>query len=194
MRNKEEEKTGLSLFLTDEEWPKEKITHTRTIARAIAVDDQENYYFVRTERDDIFGKAVLIETSGGGVEEHEDLSEALKRELREELGANAEVICFLGTVEDDYNVLGRHNITHYFLCRITRLGRRHLTKDERESFHLSTLKLSYEQALEEYERCRCTPVGRLIANREVPILHYAKTLLDQRTENTAPDFHGTDES
>ena len=189
----DETRKSLRLFLADEEWPKQTITHTRTIARAIAFDDQENYYFVRTERDDIFGKAVLIETSGGGVEAQEDLEEALKRELKEELGAEAEVLCFLGTAEDDYNVLGRHNITHYFLCRITRIGRRHLTRDERESFHLSTLKLSYEEALQEYERCRCTAIGRLIANREVPVLCYAKSLLEQPSDNDVPLFRKTEE-
>ena len=45
---------------------------------------------------------------------------------------------------------------------------------------LSTLKLKYEEALAEYEKCRCTGLGRLVANREVPVLKRAKELLSQR--------------
>ena len=66
----------LNIELTDEEWPLEWIDHDRVIARAIVVDDEGYYYFVRAERDDDFGKATLIETSGGGVEPGEELTEA----------------------------------------------------------------------------------------------------------------------
>ena len=38
-------------------------------------------------------------------------------------------------------------------------------------------ELKYEEALAEYEKCRCTGLGRLIANREVPVLKRAKELL-----------------
>ncbi|MDD5929376.1 MAG: hypothetical protein PUC37_06170 [Spirochaetales bacterium] len=43
----------------------------------------------------------------------------------------------------------------------------------------STLKLKYEDALAEYEKCRCTSLGRLVANREIPVLKRAKELLSQ---------------
>ena len=76
-----------------------------------------------------------------------------------------------------FNLIHRHNINHYYLCVALSFGDRHLTKDETETFHLSTLKLDYEEALCEYERCRSTGLGRLIANREVPILKKAKELL-----------------
>ena len=46
-----------------------------------------------------------------------------------------------------------------------------------EDFHLSTLRLKYEEALAEYEKCRCTGLGRLVANREEPVLKRAKELL-----------------
>ena len=94
----------LLLNLEDNEWPLTTIDHDRQIARAIVVDDDENFYFVRANRDDDFGKATLIETAGGGVEEGEDLAE--------------------------------------------------------------------------YEKCRCTSLGRLVANREIPVLKRAKDLLE----------------
>ena len=168
----------LKLELKDTEWPLEYIDHDRNIARAIVVDNYGYYYFVRAFRDDDFGKATLIETAGGGVEKGEKLNTAIKRELKEELGVDADIICRLGVVSDYYNLIHRHNINNYFLCKITSFGEKNLTKDEIESFHLSTLKLKYEDAVKEYEKCSNTRLGRLVANRELPVLRYAKEIID----------------
>jgi hypothetical protein len=53
-----------------------------------------------------------------------------------------------------------------------------MTADEIDSFHLSTLKLSFEEAAKEYIDCSCTKLGRLICNRELPVLHRAKEIID----------------
>ena len=169
----------LNLQLKDTEWPLEYIDHDRKIVRAIVFDDQENYYFVRAKRDDDFGKATLIETSGGGVEAGEDLETALKRELKEELGAEVEIMHKIGIVSDYYNLIHRHNINNYYLCKITSFGEKHLTKDEIEDFHLSTLRLSYRNAEKEYQKCAETKIGKLIAARELPVLRRAKVLLGE---------------
>lgn len=63
--------------LHDTEWKLTYINHDRNIARAIVYDEKEQFYFVRAERDDDFGKATLIETAGGGVEEGEDLTDEM---------------------------------------------------------------------------------------------------------------------
>lgn len=82
--------------------------------------------------------------------------------------------------EGDYtNLIHRHNLTHYFLCKIKSFGDRNLTQDEIEDFHLSTLKMTYEEAAGEYEKRRETKLARLIANRELPILMKAKEIIDQ---------------
>ena len=168
----------LKLELKDTEWPLEYIDHDRNIARAIVVDNYGYYYFVRAFRDDDFGKATLIETAGGGVEKGEKLNTAIKRELKEELGVDVDITCRLGVVSDYYNLIHRHNINNYFLCKITAFGEKNLTKDEIESFHLSTLKLKYEDAVKEYEKCSNTRLGRLVANRELPVLRHAKEIID----------------
>ena len=168
----------IRIELRDDEWPMTWIDHDRTIVRAIVVDDAGCCYFVRAVRDDDFGAATLIETSGGGVEPGEDLGEAIRRELREELGAEVDILAKIGVVSDYYNLIHRHNINHYFLCRVRSFGDRHLTEDERDQFHLSILKLdSCDAAAAEYARRACTPLGRLIANRELPVLARAKALL-----------------
>ena len=177
----------LHLSLTDTEWPFTHTSHDRTIVRAIVADDNENFYFVRAERDDDFGRATIIETSGGGVEADEDLDSAIKRELSEELGAEIDILCKLGVVSDYYNLIHRHNINHYYLCRVRSFGEKHLMPDEIEQFHLSTLKLSYEEAVAEYELRTETPLGRLLAQRELPILRYAGEILtDMKTLEKHP--------
>ncbi|MBR2796911.1 MAG: NUDIX hydrolase [Clostridia bacterium] len=168
----------IRIELQDTEWPLTYTDHDRQIARAIVVDDDGLYYFVRAMRDDEFGAVTLIETSGGGVEPGEAPDAAIRRELREELGAEVEILARIGVVSDYYNLIHRHNINHYFLCRALSFGNRHLTEDELDKYHLSTLKLDYEAAVEEYERRACTPLGRLIAYRELPVLKRAKVLLE----------------
>ncbi len=174
----------LAIELQDTEWPFEFTDHDRMIARAICFDDNGYFYFVRAERDDDFGKATLIETSGGGVEAGEDLQSAIKRELKEELGVDVDVVSKIGVVSDSYNLIHRHNINNYFLCRIVSFGDKNLMKDEIDDFHLSTLKMTYEEAVEEYERRRETRLGRLIANRELPVLRKAREIIDNYRKNT----------
>ena len=52
-----------------------------------------------------------------------------------------------------------------------------MTEEEIEDFHLSTLRLTYEEALAEYERRKDTRLGRLIAAREIPVLTAAAGIL-----------------
>ena len=174
----------LRLELRDTEWPEQPADHARTTARAVLFDDRGRFYFMRVERDDVFGRATLIETSGGGVEPGEDLREALRRELREELGAEVEILRELAVVSDFYNVIRRRNINHYFLCRALFFGETHMTEDEINVFRLSRLVMTYDEATAEYEKRRDTKLGRLIANRETPVLELAHGILSGK----APDI------
>ena len=173
MKNRAE----IRLELKDTQWPFTYTDHDRAIARAIVVDDEGNYYFVRARRDDEFGHVTLIETSGGGVEPGEALEVAIRRELREELGTEVEILGPIGVVSDYYNLIHRHNVNHYFLCRARSFGERHLLEDEINMFHLEPLKLSYPEAVGEYEKRAETPLGRLIRDRELPVLRRARALL-----------------
>lgn len=168
----------LYLELEDTEWPFTYTDHHRHVARAVVVDNEGKFYFMRAVRDDDFGVATIIETAGGGVEDGEELTAAIRRELKEELGAEVEILAEIGTVSDYYNLIHRHNINHYFLCRATAFGDTQMTEDEVNTFHLSTLTLTYEQAVAEYERCKNCALGRVIAARELPVVKRAKEMLD----------------
>ena len=163
--------------LQDTEWEFTYIDHDREIVRAIVIDSDENYYFVNVQRDDDFGKVTLIETAGGGVEPNENLENALRRELKEELGVEVDVLSKIGVVSDYYNLIHRHNLNNYYLCRIKSFGDKNMTQTELEDFHLSTLKLSYEEAVDKYTKYSNSRLGKLIANRELPMLMRAKELI-----------------
>ena len=167
----------LYLELKDEEWPDTGTDHDRQIVRAIVTDGQGCFYFVRAVRDDLFGKSRLIETAGGGVEKGEDFREAIRRELKEELGAEVKILGSIGLVSDHYNLIRRHNLNRYFLCQVLSFGEKQLTQQEIECYHLTTLKLSFEEAVKEYEACSDSRLGRLIARRELPVLRRAGEML-----------------
>ena len=173
--NKEE----IYLELNDNEWPFTYIDHDRQIARAIVYDNNGFFYFVRVNRNDDFGKGIYIETSGGGVEKDETPEEAIIRELKEELGAKVKIVSKIGVISDYYNLIHRHNINNYYLCKIESFTNKNLTKEEKEEWKLSTLRLTYDEAIKEYELSTKYKLGRLIYNRELPILIQAKKIMQK---------------
>ena len=50
----------LKFELQDTQWPKTNIDHDRQVVRAIVVDEQQNYYFVKVHRDDILVRALSL--------------------------------------------------------------------------------------------------------------------------------------
>lgn len=169
----------INIQLQDTQWMYDYVDHDRNIARAIVYDENGSFYFVRVQRDDDFGKATIIETAGGGVEPGEDLHTAIQRELKEELGVSVEIVCKIGVVSDYYHLIHRHNINNYFLCKVRSFGEKNLTQDEIDKFHLSTWKMCYKDAVQEYEKNKRFPLGILVANRELPVLYRAKEIINE---------------
>ena len=114
---------------------------------------------------------------GGSAIAGDTSSQAAARELREELGAEVEVVCKIGVVEDYYNLIHRHNINNYFLCRVISFGEKNMTDDEINTWHLTTMRLTFDEAMAEYKKSKGSRLGRLISNREMPILIRAKEIM-----------------
>ena len=167
------------LELEDKEWERIGEQKVRHCARAIVVDEQNRFYFVQITRDDLFGQGTYIETAGGGLEESENAEEAVLREVKEELGIESELLCKIGIVSDYYHAVNRHNMNHYYLCKMKIRGEQELLDYEKNDFQMKVLMLGYEEAVKLYESQTDKKLGRLLTNRELPILKVAKQWLDE---------------
>ena len=97
----------INLRLKDDQYPNNGITHTRNVARAILLNENNEVCLLKINGYDDFGLRDYYETPGGGVDENETYEEALVRELDEEVGVKSNIIMFLGEVVDYYNSLRR---------------------------------------------------------------------------------------
>ena len=118
----------------DTAYPFSYIDHNRTVARAIILNENNEILLITVQRDDIFGNERYIETPGGGVNDGESLENGVLREIEEECGLEVEIISEIGLVEDDYNLIHRHNLSYYFLCRIIKKCSSHQEDYEKEWF------------------------------------------------------------
>lgn len=170
----------LHLHLTDNEYPFTGFTHTRLVARAILLNDQNKIALHTLHRDDIFGNQTYLETPGGGVDEGETFEEAVKRECLEETGADIQILCQLGEAEDAYNLIGRKNINRFYLCRILSQKGKHFVS-EGDGFIQHTDFYSLDEAISAYDKQEDHGVAGLVKQRELPFLLEAKNYLEIKT-------------
>lgn len=170
----------LHLHLTDNEYPFTGFTQTRLVARAILLNDQNKIALHTLHRDDIFGNQTYLETPGGGVDEGETFEEAVKRECLEETGADIQVLCPLGEVEDAYNLIGRKNINHFYLCRILSQKEKHFVS-EGDGLIQHTDFYSIDEAISAYRKQEDHGVAGLVKQRELPFLLETKNYLEIKT-------------
>ena len=159
--------------LSDDQYPFTYIDHDRLVARGILLNDNNEIALIHICRNDLFGEAEYYETPGGGVDEGETPMQAVIREIHEEVGVHAEVIKTLSIIDDYYNKIHRHNINHYFLCRVKLYGHTHRLDYENKWF--KEIKwVSIDEAIKLYEEYTKTPISKLVYKREVIILKEVK--------------------
>ena len=169
----------LIAHLKDYIYPDNGFDHTRSIARGVIYDDEQNIYMIHLVSDDLFGHRDTLETPGGGVKKGETIKEALIREIEEEVGVAIDNIEEIGRVLDYYNLIKRRNNNHYSLAHICGIKNRHLEEYEK-TMMMGVEKISIKEAIERLENSSNDGVNILVRNREVPILKIAQKMLERR--------------
>ena len=156
------------LNLQDEEYPHQEIKEVREIAHGLVSDGHGHFAVHHIVRKDLFGSYDYYETPGGGVDQGETPEIAVVRECREELGYSVKVLDELGFVDDYYNLIGRENHNHYFIClrEGDYLGR-HFVSDGDQMIK-ETLWLPLEQVIALYENVPNGKLPNLVKARELP--------------------------
>ena len=160
----------------DDQYMFRGVSHTREIVRAILLDENDNVCLEYLLDDDGFGPRDYYETPGGGIKDGEDHIKALEREIEEEVGYKCKVISFLGEVDDYYNLIQRHNHNYYYLVRRGEKVKQHLEEDEKIRIN-KIIWVSIDEAIALYKDMQNVLVGRLVKQRELPILELTKTSL-----------------
>lgn len=104
--------------LEDTEWKKQAIAEVRHTVRVIAVNDHDEYAFLRIVGEDAFGQRDHLETIGGGIEENESEEAAIHREVMEEIGYTCEIIGAIGEIVDRYYLIKRETHSHFYAVRL----------------------------------------------------------------------------
>lgn len=165
----------------DDQYPFKGVTHEREIARAILIDENNNVCLEKILDDDGFGPRDYYETPGGGIKKGETHEQALKREIEEEVGYECEVICPLGQVDDYYNLIYRHNHNYFYLVKRGKKVEQHLEPDEKVRIE-KIIWVPIDEAIRLYENMQNVLVGRIVKQRELPILKLAKIALQSKSE------------
>ncbi len=168
------------LKLKDDQYPFTGVSHTRKVVRCVLLDENNNVCLEHVYDDDGFGPRDYYETPGGGVKGKESLKKALEREIEEEVGYHIEIIAELGKVKDYYNLIERENINYFYLARRKEKTHQALEEDEVKRIE-SIIWVDIDKGISLYENMQNVLVGRLVKQRELPILKRAKIALQKLT-------------
>lgn len=106
----------------------------------VPIDDDGNVYFVKQFRYPF--KTVLLEVPAGKLEKGEDHRECGIRELKEEIGAEAETVEYLGCIYP--TVAYDTEIIHMYMAKELTFGEQHLDEGE----FIDVVKMPLEKAYE----------------------------------------------
>ena len=163
----------------DDQYMFKGVTHTREIVRAILIDEHNNVCIEKLKDDDGFGPRDYYETPGGGVKPGETHEQALHREIEEEVGYKCEVLEHIADVHDYYNLIGRKNHNYFYLVKRLEKVEQHLEPAEQIRIE-KIIWVPIDEAIHLYENMQNVLVGKIVKQRELPILKLAKEMLEKR--------------
>ena len=166
----------ITLKFKDDQYMFKGVNHTREIVRAILIDESNNVCLEKLKDDDGFGPRDYYETPGGGIKAGECHEDALHREIMEEVGYKCEILAHIADVHDYYNLICRKNINHFYLVRRKEKVIQHLEPDEVIRIE-KIIWVPIDEAIKLYENMQNVLVGKIVKQRELPILKMAKKLL-----------------
>ena len=165
---KDLEVTGKKTPISDEEY---KI---RIAARAIVQDNKGNIAILSTPKSNHYHHKL----PGGGLDEGEDIGKTLKREIKEEVGCQIEIIKELGEIIEYKNKYNQKQTSYCFLAKLNgKIGKPNFTKEEKDAGYRvkwlpidDAIKLFQDNIPEDY-------TAKFIQLRDYTFLLEAKKLL-----------------
>lgn len=151
--------------LKDDVYEQQEITTIRETVRVIArYFDQ--YVFLQICGDDEFGHRNHIETIGGGIEDNESREEAIRREIMEETGRACIIRSYLCDVIDDYHILKRRTLSHFYLVDLLEKTNKVAHSDLEKQLIKGIVLLNQQEVLHYYENALEGNIERLIYRRD----------------------------
>lgn len=147
----------------------------REAARAVLIDDLNQVYLLNVSRQGYH------KLPGGGIDEGEEITQALKRELLEEVGCEAEVIAELGTIYETRDFEKLNQISYCFLARqIGKQGAAQLEESEIAEGMQEVKVKSIDEAIALLQSDRPDNTeGRFIKKRDLAILNKAREAMNE---------------
>jgi 8-oxo-dGTP diphosphatase len=147
---------------------------TREAARAVVLDKDNNVALLHATKTDYY------KLPGGGLDEDIDKIVALKRECREEIGCDVEVLGELGLVNEWRKFCTLHQISYCYLAKVIGdKGLPDLTEDEiAEGFEV--VWMPYDEALRTLKESKAEQIeakGYMVP-RDIAILEEARSFVD----------------
>lgn len=163
--------------IVDNYYPKSNKTFIdRACVRGIILNDQNEVYLIHIKGEDDFGIRDHYELPGGGVEFGEDLVDALKREIEEELGLEIDHIQEVGKITNEYNLISRRDHQHFFIGKASKKVEQHLLDYEKILFY-QIVTVPLEDIVKVYENFDVKNVGIEIHQRDLIAIKKAIEIL-----------------
>jgi 8-oxo-dGTP pyrophosphatase MutT (NUDIX family) len=163
--------------LIDDQYPFSYIDHVRKCSRGVVFNEKNEVALVKLHGFDSFGDRNYYELPGGGVQMKEKLSDAFCREMKEEIGYQVEIISPLGMVRDFYNLIHRENHNYYFVAKTQQWVGTKLDDYEKTMIE-EIVWMPIDEAIERFKTMQDYGCGRLVKQRELPVLQLAKQLIE----------------